>query len=82
MDLEYQPRKTKSIFIHIRFLEGRPIIRVWINNEVIEMTKDHCILGLIFTQRQYWKEHIKDVKARAMIKLNIIKSLAHGTRTN
>jgi hypothetical protein len=32
--------------------------------------KNHIrILGLIFDQRLNWKEHIKDVKARAMKKL-------------
>jgi hypothetical protein len=41
------------------------------------MTNHHCILGLIFDQRLNWKEHIKNLKPRAMKKLNIIKSLAH-----
>jgi hypothetical protein len=41
------------------------------------MTNHYHILGLIFEQRLNWEEHIKDVKARAMTKLNIIKSLAH-----
>jgi hypothetical protein len=41
------------------------------------MTNHHCILGLIFTRQQNWKQHIKDVKTRAMKKLNIIKSLAY-----
>jgi hypothetical protein len=50
---------------------------MWINNEEIEMTNHHCILGLISDQRLNWKEHIKDVKARAMMILNIIKSMAH-----
>jgi hypothetical protein len=41
------------------------------------MTDLHRILGLIFDQRLNWNEHIKDVKARAMKKFCIIKSLAH-----
>jgi hypothetical protein len=41
------------------------------------MSNHHRILGLIFDQRLNWKEHIKDAKARAMKKWNIIKSLAH-----
>jgi hypothetical protein len=42
------------------------------------MTKHHHILGLIFDQRLNWKVHIKDLKkARAMKKLNTVKSLAY-----
>jgi hypothetical protein len=66
--------KKKSIFIH---LERRPRVRIWINNVEIEMTNHHRILGLIFDQRLNRKVYIKDIKARAMKKLNIIKSLAH-----
>jgi hypothetical protein len=71
--------KTKSMFIHRRnrVLGRTARIKIWINNEEIEMTNHHRILGLIFEQRLNWKEHIKDVKARAMKKLNIIKSMAH-----
>jgi hypothetical protein len=33
------------------------------------MVKKHRILGLTFDERLNWKEHIKDVKARATRKL-------------
>jgi hypothetical protein len=36
--------------------------------------------ALIFDERKNWKNHIKDVKAKAARKLNIIKSLAHTHR--
>jgi hypothetical protein len=65
-----------DIDIWNRALERRPMIRICINNVEIKMTNHHCILGLIFTWRQNWKQHIKDVKTRAIKKLNIIKSLA------
>jgi hypothetical protein len=41
------------------------------------MVKKHRILGLTFDERLNWKEHIKDVKARATRKLNLLKSLSH-----
>jgi hypothetical protein len=65
--------KTKSMLIHRRnrVLERRPRIINWINNVDIEMTNHHRILGLIFGQRLNWRDHIKDVKARAMKKMNI-----------
>jgi hypothetical protein len=65
--------KTKSMFIHRwnRVLGRTPRIRIWINNVEIVMTNHHRILGLIFDQPLNWEEHIKDVKARAMEKLNI-----------
>jgi hypothetical protein len=48
------------------------------NNEQVEILYHHHILGLTFDEKLKWKEHIKDVKARALRKLNIIKSLAHS----
>jgi uncharacterized UBP type Zn finger protein len=50
-------------------------LNICINNDKIEMTQSHRILGFIFDERINWKEHIKDVKVRAERKLNIIKSL-------
>jgi hypothetical protein len=42
--------KTKSVFIHRRnrVLGRTPIIRIWIKNEEIEMTKHHRILRIDF----------------------------------
>jgi hypothetical protein len=52
-------------------------LRVLIGMEKIEMVKKHRILGLTFDERLNWKEPIKDVKATATRKLNILKSLSH-----
>jgi hypothetical protein len=51
--------------------------RVLIGTENIEMFKKHRFLGLTFDVRLNWKKHIKDVKARARRKLNLLKSLSH-----
>jgi hypothetical protein len=40
------------------------------------MVKKLRILGLNFDERLNWKEDIKDVKARATRKLNLLKSLS------
>jgi hypothetical protein len=47
------------------------------------MVKQHRILGLRFDERLNWKEHIKDVKVRAMRKFNLLKSLSwnRGAKT-
>jgi hypothetical protein len=52
-------------------------LRVLIGTEKVEMVKKHRTLGLTFDERLNWKEHIKDVKARATKKLNLLKSLSH-----
>jgi hypothetical protein len=66
------------MFIHRRnrVLTQRLRIRIWINNVEFKMTNHHRILGLIFDQQLNWREHIKNLKARAMKRLNII-SLTH-----
>jgi hypothetical protein len=54
-------------------------LRVLIGTGRIEMVKKHRILALTFDERLNWKEHIKDVKdvkARATKKLNLLKSLS------
>jgi hypothetical protein len=75
------PEKTEIMLIHRRRprIEGntRFKLRVLIGTEEIEMVKKQRILGLTFDERLNWKEHIKDVKARATRKLNLLKSLAH-----
>jgi Fic family protein len=53
------------------------MIRVLIGTEKIEITKKHRILGLTFNEKPNWKEHIKDGKAMATKKLNLLKSLSH-----
>jgi hypothetical protein len=74
------PEKTKTILIHKRRpqTEGntRFKLRVLIGTEKIEMVKKHRILGLTFDERLNWNEHIKDVKARATKKLNLLKILS------
>jgi hypothetical protein len=40
-------------------------LRVLIGTEKIEMVKQDRILGLTIDEKLNWKEHIKDVKARA-----------------
>jgi hypothetical protein len=41
------------------------------------MVRQHRILSVIFDERANWRAHIFDAKARALKKLNIIKSLSH-----
>jgi hypothetical protein len=75
------PKKTKTMLIHRRRprTEGntRFKLRVLTGTERIEMVKKHRILGLTFDEGLNWKDHIKDVKARATRKLNLLKSLSH-----
>jgi hypothetical protein len=47
------------------------------NNERIEMVRQYLILGVMFDERANWKAPICDAKARALKKLNKIKSLPH-----
>jgi hypothetical protein len=44
---------------------------------MLEMVRHHRILGLILDEKLNWKEPLKNVKARASKKLNLLKTLDH-----
>jgi hypothetical protein len=54
-----------------------------IGTEKIEMVNKHRIMGLTFDERLNWKIHIKDVKPKVTIKLNLLKACSthRGART-
>jgi hypothetical protein len=60
-----RPRTEENTRFKLRALSG---------TEKIEMVKKHRILGLMFDEGLNWKQHIKDVNARATRKLNLLKS--------
>jgi hypothetical protein len=62
--------KTKTLLVHKsrpRF-QSRPILMIWMGECILEMVRHHRILGLIFDEKFYWKEHLTTVKARAIKK--------------
>jgi hypothetical protein len=71
--------KTKAMLIH----RGKPRVyeppklKVRLGPNVIEMVRQHRILGLIIDGRLNWKVHLKVVKARAGKKLGLLERLAH-----
>jgi hypothetical protein len=56
-------------------IERRMNLNLFFKNKRIEMVRQHRIFGVIFDARGKWEAHICDAKARALKKLNIIKSL-------
>jgi hypothetical protein len=73
--------KTKAIiFSRRKFpLYTRPRMNIWAKGEKNEHGKQHRNLGLTFETRMNWLDHIKNTKARAEKKINIVKCLAHTT---
>jgi hypothetical protein len=59
--------KTKAMLIHRREsrIYERPKLKVRLGPNVIEMFKQHRLLGLIIDDSLNWKVHLKDLKARA-----------------
>jgi hypothetical protein len=60
--------KTKMLLV-------RPSLKIWMGERMLEMIRQHRILGLIFDEILYWNKHLKNVKARASKKLNLLKIL-------
>ncbi|CAI6359749.1 unnamed protein product [Macrosiphum euphorbiae] len=52
-------------------------LEVKLNNIPIPYTKIIKILGITFDNKNTWQAHLKDIRKATLIKLNIIKSLAH-----
>jgi ribonuclease HI len=69
--------KTKSIiFTKSSPRNGRHTFDIQLNNQAIEEVTALKILGLTFDSKLTWKTHIKDTKARAKKRLNILRCLA------
>lgn len=72
--------KTKAIIFYRdrRWLNNQNI-DLFIKNSAIEFYESVKFLGLHFDQHLNWKIHIKQVKAKALKALNILKKLSHTT---
>jgi hypothetical protein len=66
-EIKLKKATNKSMLIHRRRLriEFGPKLRTWIGNEQMQMSKHLRILGLTFDEQLNWKEHTKEVKAKA-----------------
>jgi hypothetical protein len=79
---EISTEQTKTMLIHRRRpkIERRFKLNLLMNNEWIEMVRQHRILGVMFDERANWKAHICVAKA-----INSTKSKAYhipfGART-
>jgi len=54
-------------------------LKVHLNNTSIPYTKTIMILGVIFENKNTWQAPLKEIRKATLIKLNIIKLLAHTT---
>jgi hypothetical protein len=59
--------KTKTQLVHRRRprVLQRPSLKIWMGECMLEMVRQHRILGLFLDEKLNWKEHLKNVKARA-----------------
>jgi ribonuclease HI len=67
--------KTKAI-VFTRLGRARPPLKLELEGHTIEEVPILRILGLTFDMKLLWKTHIKDVKARAKKRINILRCLA------
>jgi hypothetical protein len=74
--------ETKVIMFRRRKfpITTRSRMNIWVKGEKIEQVRQHYILRLIFDTNLNWLEHIKNAKARAEKKINIIKCLESRPR--
>jgi hypothetical protein len=70
--------KTVVVLICRKRIRNHEDPRITIGKMVLDVRKDHKILGLTLNNRLSWKKHIDETRAKAMKRLNISKSL---TRT-
>jgi hypothetical protein len=74
---------TEKTIIHRRIprVHIRPRIKIWIEEELIEITNQHRVLGLILDERINWKEYLNDTEASAtkeLKKKNLLKTKKKG----
>jgi putative SOS response-associated peptidase YedK len=82
--LTISAEKTKTLLVHRRRPRVllRPSLKIWMGERMLEMVRHHRILSLILDKKLNWKEQLKNVKARASKKLNLLKTLAHKSGGN
>jgi hypothetical protein len=78
---EISTEKTKTMLIHRRRpkIERRLKLKLFIKNERIEMVRQHRILSMMKGRTGKHTYALCNAKARALKKLNIIKSLSHSS---
>jgi hypothetical protein len=60
---------TKTVCIHFCRLTNN-------DTAIINVTKHHKILGMIFDRKQQWGKHVEHVKTRAIKRLNFLNCLS------
>lgn len=70
------PKSRCTLFT--RFRKNNKL-ELHLNNTPIPYTKTTKILGIIFDNKNTWQAHLKEIRKATLIKLNIIKVLAHTT---
>jgi hypothetical protein len=69
--------KTKMLLVQRKRprVQSRSSLKICMGERMLEMIRQHRILGLIFDEKLYWNEYLKN--ARASKKLNLPKTLSH-----
>lgn len=70
--------KTKCIHFH-RKRKFQPPLKILLNNIIIPCKESIRYLGMTFDYRLSWKEHLKQLKADCMKRLDILKCITHTT---
>ena len=72
--IKFAPTKTKSLIISNKkdFNQNPP---VFLNNQIIEEVKSHTYLGVTFSRKLRWSEHINTVYFKAKKRLNLLLPL-------
>jgi hypothetical protein len=60
----------------------RPRIKIWIEGEMIEITNQHRVLGLILDERINWREYLNDTEASATKELKKKKPTQNQKKGN
>ena len=72
---KFSTQKTVGIDFSRRRSPGSP--QIYLHNQLIDFKNHTKFLGLTFDKRLNWKEHISQLRSKALKSLNLLRTLSH-----
>ena len=63
----------------IQFAQSNTRLRITLNNSILSLERNPCILGVTFDPHFKFNAHVKSLVTRALHRINILKTLLTGT---
>ena len=74
--VNFNPLKTEYMIVSKKLIHP-PRPQLYLNNVPIKMVKQHCHLGIWFTDNMSWGKHIQELNSNVSKSLNLLKRMSN-----